>query len=91
MALDDIPKALSRFGQIDSALARKFEGTGLGLPLTKSLAELHGGSLDLQSEAGAGTTVTVRFPARRLVTQGQAAAELAGPAALALAVGAKPA
>jgi len=67
MDLNDIPKALSRFGQIDSELGRKRQGTGLGLPLTKSLAELHGGSLDLQSEAGVGTTVTVRFPARRLV------------------------
>jgi PAS domain S-box-containing protein len=69
MDLDDIPKALSRFGQIDSEIGRKRQGTGLGLPLTKSLAELHGGSLDLQSEAGVGTTVTVRFPARRLVVQ----------------------
>jgi PAS domain S-box-containing protein len=88
MALDDIPKALSRFGQIDSALGRKYEGTGLGLPLTKSLAELHGGSLDLQSEAGAGTTVTVRFPARRLVAQSQTSAEPAPPARLARAGGA---
>ena len=79
MALGDIPKALSRFGQIDSTLTRSFEGAGLGLPLTKSLAELHGGSLDLQSEAGVGTTVTVRFPARRLVIQTQIPAE---PAAL---------
>ncbi len=89
MALDDIPKALSRFGQIDSTLGRKYEGTGLGLPLTKSLAELHGGSLDLQSEAGAGTTVTVRFPAGRLMAQSQAAAEPAAPARLARAGGAK--
>ncbi len=82
MALNDIPKALSRFGQIDSALGRKYEGTGLGLPLTKSLAELHGGSLDLQSEAGAGTTVTVRFPARRLVAQHQLSSAPAAPTPL---------
>ncbi len=88
MALDDIPKALSRFGQIDSTLGRKFEGTGLGLPLTKSLAELHGGSLDLQSEAGAGTTVTVRFPAGRLVDRGQELTESASFAPLARAGGA---
>ena len=67
IALADIPTALSPFGQIDSQLDRKFEGTGLGLPLTKSLVEVHGGSLDLQSEVGAGTTVTVRFPKERIV------------------------
>jgi len=67
IALADIPAALSPFGQVDSALSRKFAGTGLGLPLTKSLVEMHGGSLDLQSEEGAGTTVTVRFPKERIV------------------------
>ena len=65
IAPDDIPKALEQFGQIDSSLARKSDGTGLGLPLTKSLVELHGGTLDLQSEVSVGTTVTVRFPAER--------------------------
>ncbi len=89
MALNDIPKALSRFGQIDSALGRKYEGTGLGLPLTKSLAELHGGALDLQSEVGIGTTVTVRFPARRLVVQSQVPAEPVAATPLARAGGAK--
>ena len=67
MALEDIPKALARFGQVDSSLQRAHEGTGLGLPLTKSLIELHGGSLDLESAVGVGTTVTVRFPAERVV------------------------
>jgi two-component system cell cycle sensor histidine kinase PleC len=67
IALEDIPKALSQFGQVDSALSRRHEGTGLGLPLTKALVELHGGSLDLQSELGVGTTITVRFPAERVV------------------------
>ena len=69
IALEDIPKALSRFGQVDGTLNRAFEGTGLGLPLTKSLVELHGGSLDLQSEVGVGTTVTLRFPAERIVAR----------------------
>ncbi len=63
IAASDIPKALSRFGQVESSLARTFDGTGLGLPLTKALVELHGGALDLQSELGVGTIVTVRFPA----------------------------
>jgi signal transduction histidine kinase len=67
IAPDDIPKALAKFAQIDSDLNRKFEGTGLGLPLTKALVELHGGCLDLQSQVGVGTTVTVRFPAARIV------------------------
>ena len=67
MAPEDIPKALSRFGQVDGDLNRQYEGTGLGLPLTKALVELHGGVLDLQSEVGVGTTVTVRFPAERIV------------------------
>ncbi len=66
IAPEDIPKALSPFQQIDSALNRKYEGTGLGLPLTTALIEMHGGSLDLQSEIGLGTTVTVRFPAERI-------------------------
>jgi signal transduction histidine kinase len=48
-------------------LNRQHEGTGLGLPLTKSLVEMHGGSLDMQSDVGVGTTVTVRFPAERIV------------------------
>ena len=67
MALEDIPKALSRFGQVDADLSRRYEGTGLGLPLAKALVEQHGGVLDLESEVGVGTTVTVRFPAERIV------------------------
>lgn len=67
IAFEDIPKALAPFQQIDSGLNRIHEGTGLGLPLTKSLVETHGGYLDLQSEVGVGTTVTVRFPAERIV------------------------
>ena len=67
IALEDIPKALGVFGQVDSVMTRQHQGTGLGLPLTKSLAELHGGSLDLQSQPGIGTTVTVRFPAERVI------------------------
>ncbi len=67
IAPNDIPRALARFGQIDGALNRKYDGTGLGLPLSKSLVELHGGSLDVQSQVGAGTTVTVRLPAARVI------------------------
>ncbi len=67
IAPEDIPKALARFGQVDGDLDRQYEGTGLGLPLTKALVELHGGVLDLQSQVGVGTTVTVRFPPERTV------------------------
>ncbi len=71
IAPDDIARVLAPFGQVDGTLARRFEGTGLGLSLTKSLVELHGGSFDLQSAPGAGTTVMVRLPAER-ITQPQA-------------------
>jgi signal transduction histidine kinase len=67
IAPKDIPKALSKFGQVDAGENRKHRGTGLGLPLAKALVELHGGVLDLQSQVGAGTTVTLRFPAYRIV------------------------
>ena len=64
---ETIPRALPRSGGVDGALNRRYEGAGLGLPLTKALIELHGGTLDLRSEFGVGTTVTVRLPAERIV------------------------
>lgn len=67
MSPEEIPKALTSFGQVDNAMNRRFEGTGLGLPLTKKLVEMHAGSLDLQSEKNVGTTVTVRLPKSRLL------------------------
>ena len=67
IAAEDVPAAFSRFGQIDSQLARKYEGTGLGLPLSKSFTELLGGSLELLSEVGVGTTVMVCFPPERVL------------------------
>ena len=65
IALKDIPLVLAPFGQVPDS-AHRFQGTGLGLPLSKALVELHSGSLDLQSELGMGTTVTVRLPAERI-------------------------
>ncbi len=67
IAPEDIPKAMAPFSQVDTTLSRKYEGTGLGLPLTKSLAEMHGGSLELVSTPGEGTTVTIRLPAERVI------------------------
>ncbi|HKR20469.1 MAG TPA: ATP-binding protein, partial [Stellaceae bacterium] len=63
MAAADIPKALEPFGQISNAMTRAHEGTGLGLPLSKSLVELHGGQFSIASTPGHGTTVTVTLPA----------------------------
>jgi signal transduction histidine kinase len=67
IAKEDIPKALERFGQVDSRLARKYQGTGLGLPLAKQLSELHGGTFDLKSAEGVGTTVTFTLPSDRII------------------------
>jgi PAS domain S-box-containing protein len=67
MRPEDIPRALAPFTQIDSQFSRRHEGTGLGLPLAKKLVELHGGSLDLASTPGQGTTVTVRLPPTRVI------------------------
>lgn len=67
IALEDIPKALAQFGQIDSSLSRKYEGSGLGLPLSDALARLHGGSLNLRSSPNVGTTVSLVLPAERIV------------------------
>ena len=66
IAEGDLEKALAPFSQVDNAQQRSHEGTGLGLPISRALAELHGGSLEIESEPGLGTTVTVRLPAERL-------------------------
>ncbi|MGH6877869.1 MAG: ATP-binding response regulator [Rhizomicrobium sp.] len=62
---DKIELALAPFGQVDSRLARKYDGAGLGLPLTKCLVELHGGTMELASECDRGTVVTVLLPKER--------------------------
>jgi signal transduction histidine kinase len=63
---ENIPVALSRFGQIVSDGPQQSRGAGLGLTVAKALAEQHGGSLSLQSTPLVGTTVRVSFPARRI-------------------------
>jgi PAS domain S-box-containing protein len=65
MTPEELKTALEPFGQVDAGYARRHEGTGLGLPLASRLAELHGGSLTVESEKGRGTIVTVSLPAAR--------------------------
>jgi signal transduction histidine kinase len=72
MRQEDIPVALAPFQQIEADLSRRYEGTGLGLALAKTLTELHGGTLEVESELGRGTVVRLRLPALR-VGEAQAA------------------
>ncbi|MBF0324447.1 MAG: PAS domain S-box protein [Alphaproteobacteria bacterium] len=67
IAPEDLSKILAPFGQADSSLVRRFEGAGLGLPLSAKLIELHGGRLSIDSRLGGGTTVTLWFPASILL------------------------
>lgn len=64
MAEEDLPRALSVFGQVNRD--KSHEGTGLGLPLCKMFAELHGGKLAIGSRLGEGTTVRISMPASRV-------------------------
>ena len=66
MASHEIQDAVQLFGQVDNSLSRRYDGAGLGLPLAIQLAELHGGTLTVDSAPGRGTTVTVHFPAERM-------------------------
>jgi two-component system cell cycle sensor histidine kinase PleC len=66
----DLEKVLAPFGQAEAGLTRQYEGTGLGLTLTKALTELHGGRLEIESRdtgPDTGTTVTAFFPAWRVI------------------------
>src|SRR5437763_11966698 len=67
MAAHEIAVAVQPFRQVDAMLARRNEGTGLGLPLAKRLIELHGGKFDLRSTQGEGTIVRASFPAERTI------------------------
>lgn len=66
IAAADQKRVFEPFVQVESELNRRFEGTGLGLPLVRSLAEQHGGRIVLQSSPGKGTRLAVRFPGSRL-------------------------
>ena len=64
-------RILEPFAQVDNGLNRKYSGNGLGLSLSRALVELHGGELAVASELGTGTTVTIRLPAERIMSNGK--------------------
>ena len=68
IAPEDVPRVVIPFVQVGDIYSRPQEGSGLGLPLSKRLVELHGGSFELTSAPGQGTTVAVLFPAGRVRT-----------------------
>jgi len=70
IAEDKIPLVFTPFAQVDGSLKRKYEGTGLGLTLTKGLVELHGGAITMESALRQGTTVTLWFPNERMIAEG---------------------
>lgn len=78
MAPDKVSVALEPFRQLDSRLNRRYEGTGLGLPLSKRLVELHGGALRIDSTPGHGTRVSMHFPSERVVWADDKNARAAG-------------
>ena len=66
---EGLAKAMMQFGQVDSSLSRKHDGSGLGLPLTKSLVELHGGTFEMRSQQHKGTIITLTLPLSRVVDE----------------------
>ena len=73
MSKEEIATAMEPFAQIDNFLSRRHQGTGLGLPLTRRLIELHGGTMSIVSAPGEGTRVAFTLPADRLCLPGPAA------------------
>ncbi len=64
ISAEDLPRVMEPFQQVDSRLARKYEGVGLGIPLARAIVRLHGGELRYDSEPGRGTTVRIVLPAK---------------------------
>jgi PAS domain S-box-containing protein len=68
MSAAELEQVARPFVQLENWLVRKYEGTGLGLSIVKAFCELHGGSLEISSEPGRGTTTTIRLPAARILS-----------------------
>lgn len=77
IAAKDIDRVLRPFEQVESALSRRHGGTGLGLPYSKKVIEIHGGKLILSSQIGVGTTVRVELPASRVTAAEKPTAQAA--------------
>jgi signal transduction histidine kinase len=75
MSPEEIATALEPFGQVENAITKKYEGSGLGLPLARRFVELHGGNIVITSAKGIGTQVRVQLPAARIVWPVPQAAE----------------
>jgi len=73
IAPHQLERVMEPFGQVENIMTRTHAGTGLGLPLCKALAELHGGTLALASELSSGTTVTITLPKERSLSSSQTA------------------
>jgi signal transduction histidine kinase len=73
MAPEDIPRIKESFVQLDDPTSKRYDGTGLGVPLAIALAKLHGGSIVYESQIGVGTTATLRLPATRVIEEPDAA------------------
>ncbi|MBT4687782.1 MAG: PAS domain S-box protein [Rhodospirillaceae bacterium] len=67
MSAEEMKTIFEPFRQVDSSLTRRYDGTGLGLSLSKGLTELHNGMIQFESALGEGTTVTVLLPANRVL------------------------
>ena len=76
MSAEEIEVALQPFGQVEAEDTRRFQGTGLGLPLSQRLVELHGGKLIVQSQKGCGTIVTVSLPASEMSSEAAPASDV---------------
>jgi len=74
IAPEDITRVFENFSQVDSTVARHQQGAGLGLPLSRQLMELHGGTLVLESVVSVGTIATAVLPASRILAKSRAAA-----------------